>query len=463
MNSESFTPKKTAVLNNAGISNLSQISEQIDNKSLDGLKLISNYITKISPNELKNFSEIRYLNLSNNQIESLDFLPYLHKLTDFIGSQNFLKELKSIDECSSLQRVDLSSNKIGSVSLKNPTKTINSLDLSNNTLKNFDFGSYFPNICRLLLNSNFITDISDLKKFKSLRELHISQNNIISFEPFSFDSLSVLDISYNNITQLDCFTKFSNLVFLNVSGNPISEKREIPQNTLTKLKTLDLSYTKVKRPNFINTIAPNVSIVDLKCTKIDNEDDLLRFVKGSSSLTIIDIRGTPLSSSYDPSDINYQNYESLSQFNKDYPNNADERYKFRQRIIKGSVSALTFINAIKITNSELNGNEQNQNDDDSFEAASTEDNDSDDSDNDSDNTFDEKEENNEKEKLEKKNVDLRNEIIKLLFLDETKPITEDEKMEILIQLKDENTRLKKILAIYLNLQSLLQNLEYTLD
>ena len=156
MQSESFTPRKTATVNNAGISKINEIPDKYKKTDFDGLKLISNNLTEISAEEMKIYKNIQYLNISKNQIKSLNFLPQLRKLKIFDASFNSLKELNNIEKCPKLERVILNGNKISKISLTNPTETITHLDLSQNSLSKFDFGEQFPNIKKILINANKI-------------------------------------------------------------------------------------------------------------------------------------------------------------------------------------------------------------------------------------------------------------------------------------------------------------------
>ena len=423
-------PESTIVMSGAGIYSFSEIPEKLSKSKHAGLKAEGNKISKIEEKDLENHGDIEYLDVSKNEIGSLEFLPLLKKLTIFLGNSNFVKTLEFIDLCPSLQSVDLSENKISNVALKKTMKSLKFLDLSDNSIKNLGFGNAFPQLNTIFLNSNYVSDISGIQTFPKLQELQISRNHITNFDPFPYIYLTSLDISFNNITNLNCFSQFKALTSLNLSGNPITDEGLDTESSLPKLVSLNLSYTKVSKPTKINKFAPKLASIDLKYSAVSEERELIRFISGASSLVSIDLRCTPLSCSYEPELNVVDSFQSIEEFDKMYPNHSRERQQFRKRVINAAISPLEFINGIRITNKEISTINSIESDDKS----------SDESD----------EEIDERKKrmivLEQRNSELRNEILKLMFADESKPISDNEKKEILYKLKQENERMKKLLS-----------------
>ena len=187
------------------------------------------------------FKNIYNLNLSNNNINSLEYLPNLDNLAYINLSNNNLTDISKINNLKNLTDIDLSNNNIKDVSqLKN--KDLFTINLSGNT----DITGY----------ENLKADVIDLsncniKKFNSdskYSTLNLSDNNDIIIEKIvSVDSLV---INNSNLKSLD----FIN----NIENEEI--RIEAKNNNIESIKPLE---------------SKNIYYLDLSGNKNINDLDLL--------------------------------------------------------------------------------------------------------------------------------------------------------------------------------------------
>ncbi|XP_045537529.1 toll-like receptor 3 [Papilio machaon] len=174
-----------------------------------------NHIKIIKNDTFKNFGYLNYLNVSNNEIESL--FP------------------NSLAPSSS------------------PDSVLVLLDLSNNFLNSLDYGvlNNFPYLITLYLQNNKIQNISDdsFTSLKNLKQLYMHHNEIeiLNMMLINLKSLKELDLSYNKLKK--------------ISGYEV--------NRLIALEKLNMSYNNLEiiESNCFNQ-APNLNILDLSHNRI---------------------------------------------------------------------------------------------------------------------------------------------------------------------------------------------------
>lgn len=154
------------------------------------------YNIKTLDGDLKNYTALRFIDLSHNSIESLDGLKTLTKLHAINFKSNSVLELPDFSSHGDLQIVELDDNRIRG-------------------LHNF----------RLL----------------HVKALTLSRNKIASLNPLSLVEklpLQVLDLSYNEISHTMGVESLKNLQILNLRGNKLAELGGIAQ--LSSLRQLDV-------------------------------------------------------------------------------------------------------------------------------------------------------------------------------------------------------------------------------
>ncbi|XP_052255733.1 protein phosphatase 1 regulatory subunit 42-like isoform X1 [Dreissena polymorpha] len=201
---------------------------------------------------------------------------YLKRLT------HLYLENKQIDEvgddlslCRNLSVLYLYDNQLTCIPNMNQNQHLTMLYLQNNQISRIDGLAHLNRITKLYLGGNCITVVEGLEKLEKLQELHMENQVLPPGEKLLFDprslkpiseSLSVLNVSGNNldsIKDLECLTKLTHLVAidnhlsdmkelahvlgqwyflkrLDLMGNPVCHKAKYRDRVIVMAKQLDM-------------------------------------------------------------------------------------------------------------------------------------------------------------------------------------------------------------------------------
>jgi hypothetical protein len=138
----------------------------------------------------------------------------------------------------------------------------------------------------LILQEMKLSNLNFVSKFTNLQYLNVMFNSITELTPIlKLNDLNYLNCAFNNIIDLDVISNLLNLEFLSISGN-----KEIKNfdnlSKLTKLKVLDIAYTnnyiynnKKKSLDFLGNLT-NLQSLDIRNTYLINFD----FIKQLTNL-----------------------------------------------------------------------------------------------------------------------------------------------------------------------------------
>jgi Leucine-rich repeat (LRR) protein len=173
------------------------------------------------------FPRLLSLKLSNNQLQSFNFLQFL----------------------STLRQVDISGNHLTDSHLKSISMTrfpsLQSLILSNNSFKTCDGFpiANFPALETLDLSHNFIQTVSfnALEPLRTLKELNFAYNSLRKLENLAVPSLLSLDLSHNRVTVLDevrGLARCTQLIQFWFNDNPLAQQASHRIRCLVYIRTL---------------------------------------------------------------------------------------------------------------------------------------------------------------------------------------------------------------------------------
>jgi len=192
--------------------------------------------------EFKYLTNLQTLNLSRNQIETVD--------------KDFVKK--------GIKVLDLSNNKLTDIVVEEGMDQLNVLNVSGNQLDNLPINK-FPNLIQLVANHNKFTEYS-----------------------FNSTNLQSLDISQNQLRNFT-FKKCGNLYELFVSNNPLERFEKMGNEVVCVLERLELR-------NVSNLKSLNLSTVDAR--KLDlSQNCLLENITFSESFEKLAGRDIKMSSS----------------------------------------------------------------------------------------------------------------------------------------------------------------------
>lgn len=199
--------------------------------------------------DLRCFPNLRWLEIENHRLKSLDGLEKLTRL----------KQLR-------LQRAE-----VRDISVLRALKSLEILDLAFNNIE----------------------DITPLKKLLRLKQLDLSHNKIVDIYPLStLCKLEFLSLKYNKITNIDVLLNLNGLKQLLMGETDIGNRGIDIVSQLPNLIRLDLSGCSVTNISGLQRLH-NLKRLELKNNRIANVDILLNL----DQLTAVDLRGNiPLSS-----------------------------------------------------------------------------------------------------------------------------------------------------------------------
>ena len=254
------------------------------------LDLRENEISDLSP--LMNLQTLELLRVSDNQISDLRPLIGMGKLTKVEAARNAVTETTTIGSMSGLTLLDLSDNPLEDFTGLRKLRSLQSLSLENTGIGDEDLQNLYElsHLGKLALDRNEgltdsamsklraalpgcavthsklvypvelgglsfrsddktlsivgteLSDLSGLEKFDCLETVTLSQNRIESIRIlqycYSRECIKSLDLSFNQIRDLDAIPALRALETLDLSGNQISSVQ--PLMRMTWLKTLHL-------------------------------------------------------------------------------------------------------------------------------------------------------------------------------------------------------------------------------
>ncbi|CAF3649039.1 unnamed protein product [Rotaria socialis] len=202
-------------VSNCSLANSSLLIESIST-GLAGLDLTSNHLIALP--SLKNFQNLRAINLKNNFIEEIT--------------------VNIFNNMSSLGRLDLSNNRIRNIEPDSFVGLrLTELNLDNNRLTSLETlttdnqttSFLYPlneSLTLLVVSNNFLQDLNPLKHMTNLDQVKVCYNQIKTLDGNIFEKahkLKSVDFSYNQIELIDSMTFNGTIIDnLNLAGNRLS-------------------------------------------------------------------------------------------------------------------------------------------------------------------------------------------------------------------------------------------------
>lgn len=202
------------------------------------LSLVGNQISSVSLDELSFYPDLEFLDLSDNQILTLDRGAFFRltnlKVLRLNGNQIKSLIVETFAGLSGLQVLDISQNKLERLptSVFADLHRLEVLNISHNQLKAMSPGA--------------------LTGLTSLKELHLARNQLSEIPRTALHapiSLKLLDLSSNRLTAIpnESFERLTDLEILKLNDNSIERIDEQGFVGLRSLKQLSLRFNKLAR------------------------------------------------------------------------------------------------------------------------------------------------------------------------------------------------------------------------
>ena len=242
---------------------------------------------------ISGMDQLVVLKIENCRINNFSVPPGLDNL-EILCLNNLLGIPSSfnISAFENLRKLEINDCGINCIESDLQLDKLTCLDVVNNNLDNYDFLQKMPVIIDVCLQGNALNSLDIHADHKYLRRLDLS-NNAIDRISIAYDlpSLKELDLSYNGFEEFPgIFKHMPNLEALHISNNKLSK---LPQMKLPYLEHMDLSCNELNNLNGID-INESLKTLNIRGNRIS---DLYPLIKGNfyQNLFELDISDNPLS------------------------------------------------------------------------------------------------------------------------------------------------------------------------
>ncbi|XP_018596509.1 protein phosphatase 1 regulatory subunit 42 [Scleropages formosus] len=172
--------------------------------------------------------------LKNKRHESL--VQYLKKLTHLNFSNKKIEDIEDLSVCKNLTVLYLYDNQITQICNLDFASNLTHLYMQNNSITHIENLSSLRKLSKLFLGGNSIMVVEGLEQLGELKELHVEGQRLPLGEKLLFDprtlvslseSLSVLNISNNNIDEIGDLMVLKNLKQFFAADNQLHDMKEL--------------------------------------------------------------------------------------------------------------------------------------------------------------------------------------------------------------------------------------------
>ncbi|MBE7046020.1 MAG: hypothetical protein E7396_01250 [Ruminococcaceae bacterium] len=232
-------------VNNLILNNASQFD--ISNINCKRLKTLSITNTKVSNiQKLCDSPSFVSLTISGVDSENNDFLKGFKNLTYLSLSDIHFKDASFLKDMKNLEILYMENCGLSNITYVANLKNIKELNLCNNNIIDISVIKNFPELTYLSISQNKIQGTLDLSNCPKLLYAD-AQSNLINEFKLHKDISANIDLSYNNIKEIDINTinNMNSELRIDLFGNNLSDNPEIKNSkniTFTSKSTLELTY-----------------------------------------------------------------------------------------------------------------------------------------------------------------------------------------------------------------------------
>lgn len=141
----------------------------------------NNYDNKNKINTLKGLEKLKnlkYLNVSFNNLTSLSGIEKLNKLEIIVASHNRLKDILEVKKLYSLSNIDVRDNSIKNINAIKKLRKLRYITIDNNKISNINCIKNLPELDSIYAQNNRLKELPNLSKLQNLGEVNFKYNCI---------------------------------------------------------------------------------------------------------------------------------------------------------------------------------------------------------------------------------------------------------------------------------------------
>jgi Leucine-rich repeat (LRR) protein len=256
--------------------------------NLQELDLSYNKIEALNVEQFSNLLKLRYLKLNNNNIKGLPREVFLNTRIEFLDlSHNYISvwPVNSFSDVGfTLRSVHMNFNLLEYLdsTMYMNTQYLSELDLSHNQLKILPDNTFstLGNLTSLDLSFNplITTNFKELLlNIPQLRFLNLKSTGLYSVPTLFLNSLMELDLSKNQIQDVDSLLDLKYLRKLTISDNKIFNITTLARNLPPSLRSLDISRNPIRKISLHDfTPIRRLEEMAIEDVKISNTDAFIK-------------------------------------------------------------------------------------------------------------------------------------------------------------------------------------------
>lgn len=189
---------------------------------------------------------VKEISIIDTPLVSMHDFGYMLSLEKLVLKGCGIQRISSISQSGKLTYLDLSSNQIESVNALAGLTELETLKLQNNRIDSVTHLCDLRKLKCLVLHNNEITSVTLLRWLKDLEELWLSENNINKIDDLAeLTKMKKLYLHGNRIEDISALASMINLTTLNLKNNRISDTS--PLAGLEKLEACSLAGNPLDR------------------------------------------------------------------------------------------------------------------------------------------------------------------------------------------------------------------------
>ena len=171
---------------------------------------------------------LKYVDLSYNEIEDISPLSHLSKLTHLDLKMNFrITNIQPLANLNQLRYLDIFHNQIHDISSLDKLLNLETLYIDHNPITDISVVSNFKLLERLRAFDTNIEEITALSQLKNLQYIQLSNCNISNINPLQgLIEIHLLSVSYNNIEDISPLINNTGIAkgdTVYLAGNPLNQ------------------------------------------------------------------------------------------------------------------------------------------------------------------------------------------------------------------------------------------------